>query len=112
MTVGSHPGLEELLDRQRAGLASTFLTRLKVGSRLVDAGAVPVLYGGRTQPWRLWLLLLVALLAVVAAVLTTPLGAEWAGAGRDRAEELWAQRPDWVDRAVSDVRRWSSGLTS
>ena len=110
VTVGSHPGLDEFLDRQRGGLASTFLTRLKVGSQVVDAKAVPVLYSGRTQPWRLWLLVAVALLALVAAVLTTPVGAEWAEAGRDRAGELWAQRPDWVDAAASDVRRWVTGV--
>ena len=109
VTVGSHPGLDEFLDRQRTSLASTFLTRLKVGPQLVDAKAVPVLYRGRTQPWRLWLLLLVALLAVVAAVLTTPVGAEWADAGRDRAEELWTQRPAWLDDAASGVRRWVTG---
>src|SRR5215213_2306513 len=103
--VGSHPGLEEFLDRQRAGLASTFLTQLKVGPRLVDAKAVPVLYSSRTPRWRLWLLLLVAVLAVLAAVLTTPVGAEWAAAGRDRAEDLWAQRPDWAQSAASAVRR-------
>jgi uncharacterized membrane-anchored protein len=112
VTVGSHPGLDEFLDRQHGGLASSFLTRLKVGSRLVDAKAVPVLYSGRTPRWRLWLLLLVALLALGAAVLTTPVGAEWADAGRDRAAELWSQRPDWVDSTASDVRRWVGGLTS
>jgi uncharacterized membrane-anchored protein len=112
VAVGAHPGLDEFLDRQRAGLASTFLTQLKVGSRLVDAKAVPVLYSSRTPRWRLWLLLLVALLAVVAAVLTTPVGAEWAAEGRDRVAELWAQRPEWVDSAASGVRRWVGDLTS
>src|SRR5919112_1530168 len=97
VAVGAHPGLEELLDRQRGGLASTFLTRLKVGSRLVDAKAVPALYSGRIPRWRLWLLLLVALLAVVAAVLTTRVGADWAGAGRDEVSDLWSQRPGWID---------------
>jgi uncharacterized membrane-anchored protein len=112
VTVGSHPGLEEFLDRQRSGLASTFLTQLKVGSRLVDAKAVPTLYRGRVRPWRLWLLLLVALLAVVAAVLTTPVGAEWAGDARDGIGDLWGQRPGWVDTATSDVRNWLSGVFS
>ncbi len=112
VAVGGHRGLEELLDRQRGGLASTFLTRLKIGSRLVDAKAVPALYSSRIARWRLWLLLLVALLALVAAVLTTPVGADWAAAGRDQVEDLWAQRPAWVDGATSDVRRWVEGLTS
>jgi uncharacterized membrane-anchored protein len=112
VSVGSHPGLDEFLDRQRVGLASTFLTQLKVGSRLVDAKAVPVLYGSRTPRWRLWLLALVALLALAAALLTTPVGAEWAATGRDRVEDLWSQRPEWLDSAASGVRRWLAGLTS
>ncbi len=110
VAVGSHPGLDEFLDRQRSGLASTFLTRLKVGSRLVDAKAVPLLYSARTPRWRLWLLLLVALLAVAAAVLTTPVGAAWADEGRDAAGQLWAQRPDRLDDAASAVRRWVGDL--
>ena len=39
-----HATLDEFLDRQRSGLASTYLTRLEVGQRLVDAAAVPTLY--------------------------------------------------------------------
>ena len=35
--VGMHATLDEFLDRQRSGLASTFLTRLRVGQDLVDA---------------------------------------------------------------------------
>jgi uncharacterized membrane-anchored protein len=112
VAVGAHPGLEEFLDRQRAGLASTFLTRLKVGSRLVDAKAVPALYSGRIPRWRLWLLLLVAVLALVAAVLTTPVGAEWSAEGRGQVEDVWAQRPGWVDDAASGVRRWVEELTT
>ena len=39
--VGMHATLDEFLDRQRTGLASTYLTRLKVGPELVDAAALP-----------------------------------------------------------------------
>ena len=45
--------LDEFLDRQRTGLASTFLTRLRVGPDLVDARAVPALYSGRVRAWHL-----------------------------------------------------------
>ena len=41
VTVGTHATLDEFLDRQRCGLASTFLTRLRVGPQLVDAKGVP-----------------------------------------------------------------------
>ncbi len=76
--VGTQATLEEFLDRTRADLASTYLTRLKVGSRLVDAGAVPTLYSGRVRPRHLLLVLLVCLVAVAAAIATTPVGQDWA----------------------------------
>jgi len=37
VAVGTHSNLEDFLDKGRAGMASTFLVRLKVGARLVDA---------------------------------------------------------------------------
>jgi uncharacterized membrane-anchored protein len=74
VAVGTHTTLDEFLDRQRAGLASTFLTRLRVGSRLVDAKAVPALYSGRVRAWQLALLLLAGLLALLAALSVTPVG--------------------------------------
>jgi uncharacterized membrane-anchored protein len=76
--VGLHATLEEFLDRQRPGLASTYLTRLTVGERLVDARSLPVLYSGRVKTWHLLLVLLVGLAAVAAAVATTPVGHQWA----------------------------------
>ena len=53
ITVGTHATLDEFLDRQRSGLASTFLTRLRVGPKLVDAKGVPQLYAGRVRLWHL-----------------------------------------------------------
>ncbi len=76
--VGMHATLDDFLDRQRAGLASTYLTRLKVGPRLVDAAAVPYLYSGRVRPWHLLLVMLAGLVALAAAVAVTPVGQEWA----------------------------------
>lgn len=76
--VGTHATLDDFLDRQRSGLASTYLTRLRVGQRLVDAAAVPTLYSGRLRPRHLFLALLVGLVAVCAAVATTPVGQQWA----------------------------------
>ncbi len=76
--VGMHATLDEFLDRQRSGLASTYLTRLKVGPRLVDATAVPQLYSGRVRPRHLYLVMLAGLIALAAAVAVTPVGHEWA----------------------------------
>ncbi len=75
--VGMHATIEEFLDRQRPGLASTYLTRLKVGHRLVDARSVPVLYAGRVRPLHLFWVLLAGLVALAAAVAVTPVGQEW-----------------------------------
>lgn len=86
--VGLHATLPDFLDRQRAGLASTYLTRLKVGRRLVDAATVPTLYSGRVRPVHLLLLALVGLLVVVAAISVTPVGQEWADQVRTWAGDL------------------------
>lgn len=44
VALGTHSNLEDFLDKGRAGMASTFLVRLKIGSRLVDARGVFKLY--------------------------------------------------------------------
>ena len=81
--VGLRAGIDDVLDR-RAGSAGTFLTRLRVGSRLVDAHAVPTLYSGRVRPRHLLGVTVAGLLALGAAVATTPVGQEW---GADLAAE-------------------------
>ncbi|WP_110183534.1 putative cytokinetic ring protein SteA [Nocardioides solisilvae] len=85
--VGMHATLAEFLDRRRAGIASTYLTRLKVGPRLVDATAVPTLYSGRVRPRHLAAVLVAGVLALGAAVGTTPVGQEWGDQLVDRATE-------------------------
>lgn len=47
VAVGTHSSLEDFLDKGRAGMASTFLVRLKVGPRLVDARGASKLYRPR-----------------------------------------------------------------
>ncbi len=76
--VGLHTRLEDFLDRHQAGQASSFATRLKVGSRLVDAGAVRSLYTGRARSGQVVLVLLAGLTALLAAIAVTPVGQEWA----------------------------------
>ncbi|MFC7362746.1 putative cytokinetic ring protein SteA [Nocardioides astragali] len=75
--VGMHATLDEFLDRRRAGLASTFLTRLKLGPDLVDAAALPRLYDGAVRPRHLLGALVAGVLAVAAAVSVTPVGQQW-----------------------------------
>jgi uncharacterized membrane-anchored protein len=91
--VGLHSSLDEFLDRRRPGLASTYLTRLTVGHRLVDASAVPTLYSGRVRPRHVFLVLLVGLLALALAVGITPVGQEWYSQLSD-----WAQAQGWWPR--------------
>ena len=86
--VGMHATLDELLDRQRSGLASTYLTRLKVGPRLVDATAVPYLYSGRVRPWHVLVVLLAGLVALAAAIAVTPVGQDWLDSLTDALQGL------------------------
>ena len=86
--VGLHATLDDFLDRQRAGLASTYLTRLTVGDRLVDARSLPMLYSGRVRLWHLMAVLFVGLLALGAAISVTPVGQEWWDALRPHLADL------------------------
>jgi uncharacterized membrane-anchored protein len=74
VAVGSHATLIEFLDKGRAGMASTFLTRLRVGSKLVDAKGVSRLYRSRINTRSLLLLVLAALVTVATAVSISPAG--------------------------------------
>ena len=78
-----HADLEDFLDRQRAGLASTYLTRLKLGHTLVDASAIPSLYTGRVKPWHVLVVLLAGWVALGAALAVTPVGQTWLDAISD-----------------------------
>ncbi|MBD8078007.1 putative cytokinetic ring protein SteA [Cellulosimicrobium arenosum] len=79
VAVGTHATLVEFLDKGRAGMASTFLTRLRVGGKLVDAKGVSRLYRHRISNLQLWLLSLAGLLAVVAALWSTAAGQTFFG---------------------------------
>ncbi len=72
VSVGSHFNLVEFLDKNRRGMASTFLTRLRVGEILVDAKGVSRLYRPRPGIAPIGLLALTGLLVLVAVVLLTP----------------------------------------
>jgi len=74
VAVGTHASLVEFLDKGRAGMASTFLTRLRVGPKLVDAKGVSRIYRSQVKGWHLALLVLSGLIALVTALLFTDLG--------------------------------------
>ena len=89
VAVGTHVTLVEFLDKGRDGQASTFLTRLRVGGKLVDAKGVSRLYRARI-PGRLLVAMCVAgLLALFAALAETPGGEAWLQVVAARWDDLW-----------------------
>ncbi len=56
VAVGTHSSVVEFLEKGRKGMASTFLTRLRVGQKLVDAKGVSVLYTTGIRWWHISLL--------------------------------------------------------
>ncbi len=82
VSVGSHFNLVEFLDKNRRGMSSTFLTRLRIGEILVDAKGVSRLYRPRPGSSPLFLVLAAGLITLLAIVLTTP-------GLRDVADLMW-----------------------
>jgi uncharacterized membrane-anchored protein len=97
VAVGTHLTLVEFLDQGRSGAASTFLTRLRVGGKLVDAQSVSKLYRSRISAGALLLLVGAALLAIVAALAVSD-------SGRAYLDMVGARLGDFVD--------WIQGLFS
>ncbi|MFC6023605.1 putative cytokinetic ring protein SteA [Plantactinospora solaniradicis] len=85
VAVGTHATLVEFLDKGRGGMASTFLTRLKVGGKLVDAKGVSRLYRQSISGSSLLLLVLSALAAMASAVAVSTVGKAYLGV----ASEWW-----------------------
>lgn len=94
VTVGNTVSLDEFFDRgRRDSNPSAFMTRLKVGPKLVDAKAVATLYRSRVSGGAIALLVLAALVAVIVALVVSNIGGEaldWAIATWDRFA-FWAQ---------------------
>jgi len=75
--VGTPETLEDFIDRGRSDQASAVLARLRLGSHLVEAGAVPLLYTGRVRRWHLGAVLVAAAGVLGYATAATPIGNEW-----------------------------------
>ncbi len=82
VSVGSQFNLVEFLDRNRKGMSSTFLTRLRVGEILVDAKGVSRLYQPRPGIAPLLVVIAAGLIAMIAVIWATP-------ALHDVAELVW-----------------------
>ncbi len=72
VSVGAHFNLTEFLDKNRAGMSSTFLTRLRIGETLVDAKGVSRLYNPGVRGWHMWAFLGVSLLVIAIVVVSSP----------------------------------------
>jgi uncharacterized membrane-anchored protein len=95
--VGAPSGLREKLEGSADQVASSFVTRLRVSSHLVDADAVSFLSTPSAALWPVLLLLFCGLVSVAVAVAATPVGSEWM---------------THVTGLVDTVRLWIQGLTS
>jgi uncharacterized membrane-anchored protein len=90
VAVGTHVTLVEFLDKGRDGQASTFLTRLRVGGKLVDAKGVSRLYRARIPGRMLVAMVLAGLLALFAAIAATPTGQAWLQVIAARWDDVWS----------------------
>lgn len=90
VAVGTHATLVEFLDKGRSGMASTFLTRLRVGSKLIDAKGVSRLYRARISGLSMLAMLFVGLLVLCLALYNTPGGAIILQLIGARWDDLWA----------------------
>ncbi|GAA4285213.1 putative cytokinetic ring protein SteA [Brevibacterium daeguense] len=116
VAVGTHDTVIEFLDKGRRGMASTFLTRLRVGSKLIDAKGVSLLYRQRISNWQLTVLALAGLLALFVAVSATSAGQTFfglIGAQFDGMvqwfQSLFGSRPAIDESAGAPVLPWMQG---
>ncbi len=89
VSVGAHFNMIEFLDRNRGGMSSTFLTRLRIGEKLVDAKGVSRLYnpGAGFGPVGLFIAAFMIVLAILA--LASP-------ALNDLLELVWLKIKIWL----------------
>ncbi len=90
VAVGSHATLVEFLDKGRSGMASTFLTRLRIGGKLVDAKGVSRLYRSRISNLSLAVMLLTGLFALFVALAATPAGTAMLQLVAARWDDAWS----------------------
>jgi uncharacterized membrane-anchored protein len=97
VAVGTHATLVEFLDKGRGGMASTFLTRLRLGGKLVDAKGVSRLYRSRISTPALVLLVLAALLSIASALAVSTAGRVYL----DLLIDQWDSFVFWLENLFS-----------
>jgi uncharacterized membrane-anchored protein len=97
ITVGFQATLHEFLDRGRSGSnPSTFLTRLRLGTKLVDGKAVAALHRSRVSAGVVALMVLAALVAMAAALLVSDVG----GVYTSLVGDTWNAFVSWIKGLV------------
>ena len=97
VAVGTHTTLAEFLDKGRGAMASTFLTRLRLGGKLIDAKGVRRLYRSRISSAALLLLVLAMLIAIAAALAVSEGGRSFL----DLVNDKWDRFVDWLQGVFS-----------
>ncbi len=97
VAVGTHTTLAEFLDKGRGAMASTFLTRLRLGGKLIDAKGVRRLYRSRISSAALLLLVLAMLIAIAAALAVSEGGRSFL----DLVNDTWDRFVDWLQGVFS-----------
>ncbi len=110
VAVGTHNTLVEFLDKGRAGMASTWLTRLRVGGKLVDAKGVSRLYRQRIGNWQLAVLVAAGLLALGVALYATPGGQVFYGLLGAWLDDVWSSLVSFVRDAPPEAAGATAGL--
>ncbi|HEY2478931.1 MAG TPA: putative cytokinetic ring protein SteA [Solirubrobacterales bacterium] len=89
VSVGAHFNLIEFLDRKRGGMSSTFLTRLRIGEKLVDAKGVSRLYRPSSTLMPVIFFVVAFLILVTILIITSP-------ALNDVFELFWLKVRIWL----------------
>ena len=99
VAVGTHSHLVDFLDKGRKGMSSTFLVRLKVGNRLVDAKGVSKLYRVTPSARHIAALALAALVVVITVIALSPTVQDrmhgLTDSMRSRLWHLWVEMRMW-----------------
>ncbi|OPJ56958.1 putative cytokinetic ring protein SteA [Alkalithermobacter paradoxus] len=72
VALGTHSNMIDFLEKGRKGMASTFLVRLKIGSKLIDAKGVSMLYQSRLKIKYIWGLMIAALFPILIVAYLSP----------------------------------------
>jgi len=99
VAVGTHSHLIDFLDKGRKGMSSTFLVRLKVGNRLVDAKGVSKLYRVQPSGRHIAALAFAALVVVIVVIALSPTVQDHLRTVTDRLRSefwhLWVKMRMW-----------------